>query len=487
MVWPFRRRLHRPAAVVRVPVRPILEALEERWVPSATTTSTAAPAASTSPVSVTQFTDPSNVAGLRVVTTGKNDTVAIRADNTMHTTTVVADGKTTVFQQLFTVFDLELMSKIDTVTFDPGSLNSQQADVTVNLGKGVNHFTFNPNQAAITNHCDVNVNVQGHGGTDFVNLNFGEILESRLGVTVNNLGGTPTASANPTSSIVFGDVKTGVRNSSVDLNVALGHGMNNLLVHYGIDLGHLAPPNGTPASASDFGPSTMDVNITGSSRSQDSAKVTVNAVGEVNTASTLNFNTRFLAGNNTFQSNFDANSFQIDDDGGAFIAGPNNTTAPHNGGAAHFNVQGGSGNDNISFQSIHQASTIELSGLFDINATAGSGKDNINVDFGGKGGFTDDDPFELLATNRDFRVRLNGGTGADTFKVNVTDAATSSFNNDIAIHGGTKANDIVFAGVNLGGAMFGPAGEVLIDAGLGVHNHVVTLGNFPVQVLNATP
>jgi hypothetical protein len=416
--------------------------------------------------------------------------VAITDNSTAHTTTVVADGKTTVFNQQFTTFDLELMSQKDSVTFDPvGAYNGRTADVLVNLGKGENHFTFNPDQTAITNHSDVNLDVQGHGGSDFVNLNFGNILESRVNVNAGNLGGSKagTSSTTPRDVITFGSARAGIRNSSVDVNVGLGHGTNNLAFNYGSDLGHLAPPAGTPASAGDFGASTFDVNITGSSRPQDKANVTLFANGEVNTGSALNFNTQFIAGNNTFKSVFDANLWQVDDDGGEFINGLGGTTPPHSGGAAHFNVHGGSGNDNISFQSINQAHTIELPGLFDINATAGSGNDKINVDFGGPGGFTDDDPFEKVATNREFRVRINGGAGNDQIMMNVTDAATSTFANDIAIQGGTGTNDILFAGVNLGNATFGPAGEVLIDGGPGGHNHADVFGNFPVAVFNASP
>jgi hypothetical protein len=288
--------------------------------------------------------------------------------------------------------------------------------------------------------------------------------------------------------ITFGAARAGIRNSSVDVNVGLGHGANNLLFNYGSDLGHLAPPAGTPASAGDFGAATFNVNITGSSRSKDSANVSLFANGEVNTGSTLNWNTQFLAGNNNYNATFDANLWQVDDDGGAFINGPNGTTPPHSGGEALFNVRGGSGNDNITFQSINQAHTIELSGLFNINATAGSGNDKINVNFGGTGGFTDDDPFEKVATNRDFLLRVNGGAGHDQIGVSVTDAATATFANDIAIQGGTGTNNILFAGVSQGGSpTFGPSGSVLIDGGPGSHNTVGVFGNFPVKVLNATP
>jgi hypothetical protein len=338
------------------------------------------------------------------------------------------------------------------------------------------------------NHSDLNLNVLGHNGNDSVNVSFGEILESRVNLNERGIGGSTKAltAAAANDSIVFGDVKTGVRNSSVDVNVAFGRGNNNLAIHYGIDLGHLAPPANTPAAATDFGPSTMNVNITDSGRAQDTDNVTLTAVGEVNTASTLNVNAQLGAGNNSFKSVFDANTFQIDDDGGEFINGPNGTTAPHSGGAAHFNVTAGTGKDTIVFQSINQASTIELSGLFDINILGGSGKDNITVNFGGPGGFTDDDPFEKVATNRAFRLRIDGGTGDDTIKVNLSNAATATFAYDIAIQGGSGNNNITFVGVNPGGQpSFGPGGSVFIDGGFGGNNTVNVFGNFPVVVMDA--
>jgi hypothetical protein len=144
----------------------------------------------------------------------------------------------------------------------------------------------------------------------------------------------------------------------------------------------------------------------------------------------------------------------------------------------------GSGNDNISFASINQSHTIELSGLLDINIKAGAGKDNINVDLGGPGGFTDDDPFELRATNRAFRMRIDGGTGPDTIDVNLSNAKTATFAYDVQIQGGSKTNDITFVGVNPGGSPnFGPTSSVLIDGG-GGQSDVDVFGNFPVQVLN---
>jgi hypothetical protein len=416
---------------------------------------------------------------LLVRTDGRNDTVTITDNSTDHTTTVVADGKTSTFTQQFAVFDLELMSKTDTVTFDlVAAYSGRQADVLVDLGRGENHFTFNPGQTGITNHSDVNLDILGHNGNDFVNLNFGEILESRLAVDETGLGGSkgPANPADVRSSITFGVGKTGIRNSSVDVNIGLGHGNNNFVFNYGADLGHLAGAG----VASDFGPSTFNVNITGSDRSADVDNVTLLATGEVNTGSTLNFNTQFLAGNNSFKALFDANTFQIDDDGGEFISGA------HLGGAAHFNINGGSGNDTITFQSINQAHTIELSGLFDINVHGGTGKDQIKIDFGGPGGFTDDDPFELRATNRAFRLRVNGGSGDDTIAVNLSNAQTATFAYDVAIHGGRKRNHITFVGVNAGGQpTFGPAGSVFIDGGIGKHNQVDVFGNFPVVVRNA--
>jgi hypothetical protein len=451
---------------------PQLEALEGRDVPS---------------VTLSQFSDASGHLGLRVVEDGANDTVAITDNSTAHTTTVDMNGKSKTFNHQFALFDLELVGKKDSLTFSlSGPFVGRQASLLVDLGKGENHFTFNPDQTAITAHSDLTLNVLGHNGNDFVSLNFGEILESRLNVVESNLGGSKTpGSTGIRDSITFGVQKTGVRNSSVDVNIGLGQGSTDFQFNYGIDLGHLAPPAGTAAAASDFGPSTFNVNITGSSRKQDVDNVTFFANGEVNTASTLNFNTLFLAGNNTFKAVFDANSFQIDDDGGEFILGPKGTTPPHSGGAAHFNIHGGSGNDTISFQSINQDHTTELSGLFDINIAAGTGKDKINVDFGGTG-FTDDDPFELAATNRAFRLRVVGGAGADTIKVNLANAATATFAWDVAILGGSKHNDITFVGTNpVGGTpMFGPSGSVLIDGGFGQDNQIDAFGNFPVDVVN---
>jgi hypothetical protein len=474
LFWPFRRQTRRPSPQPRQRVRPSLEVLEGRDVPS---------------VTVAQFTDPGGAAGLRVIESGRNDTVTITDNSTAQTTTVVADGRTQTFARQFGLFDLELVGRKDTLTFDlAGAYNARLADIQVVLGKGENHFTFNPGLTAIDNRSDVNLNVLGHNGNDFVNLNFGNILESRVNVAASNLGGsrTPLDASAVRDTITFGLARAGIRNSSVDVNVGLGTGNNNLAFNYGSDLGHLAGPAGTPDQPGDFGPSTFNVNITDSGRRQDVDNVTLFANGEVNTGSTLNFNTQLGAGNNSFKATFDANQFQIDDDGGVFSRGPTpGTFAPHSGGAAHFNVQAGTGKDTISFQSINQAHTIELSGLLDINIRGGSGKDNINVDLGGPGGFTDDDPFEVVATNRAFRLRIDGGTGNDTIDVNLSNAVTATFAFDVAIQGGSGTNAITFVGVNPGGnPTFGPAGSVFIDGGFG-RSEAEVFGNFPVAVVNA--
>jgi hypothetical protein len=395
---------------------------------------------------------------------------------------VVADGKTTHFNHQFAVFNLQLASAKDMLAFSlVGALSGRQLDVAASLGKGENHFTFNPDLTAITNHSDFTVDVHGHNGNDFVNLSFGDVLESRLNVMETNIGGSkvPLQPTDVRDVLTFGLARSAVRNSTIDVNVDLGQGNNNLQFNYGIDLGHRAPAPGVPASASDFGPSTFNVNIIGSSRSQDVDNVNLFANGEINTGSTLNFNAQFRAGNNSFKAIFDASQFQVDDDGGQFISDA------HSGGAAHFNVQGGTGNDTIDFHSINQGHTIELSGLFDINVIGGLGKDNIRTDFGGAG-LTDDDPFELPATNRAFRERIIGGVGDSTIKVNLANAPTATFAWDVSILCGGGNNDITFIGTNpVGGApSFGPAGDVFIDGGTGLHHSVDVFGNFPVDVVN---
>src|SRR5262249_2097194 len=146
-------------------------------------------------------------AALRVIENGQNDELTITDDATAQTTTVVANGKTQSFDHQFTVFDLELLGKTEALTFDlAGSASHQLADILVRLGKGENHFTFNPGLTAITNQSEVNLNIMGSNGNDFVNLNFGDILESRVNVNEHGIGGskTPVSSADVRDTITFG-------------------------------------------------------------------------------------------------------------------------------------------------------------------------------------------------------------------------------------------------------------------------------------------
>jgi hypothetical protein len=431
-------------------------------------------------VAVSQFTAADGSLGLRVVTTGQSDTVTITDDPMAHTTTVVADGRTEVFDHLFVHFDLQLQSQKDQLTFAVAgteALVGRHLDLLANLGTGENHFTFNPVQADgepadIFGHSDVSVNVAGHNGNDFVNLSFDDITESRLNVNVHGIGGsqTPGSSAN-VDSVTFGHAGeiAGIRNSSVDVIVGLGHGNANLQFNYGVDLGHFGEDK-APGDPTAFGPATMNVTISGSDRRRDVDNVTLFANGVVDTGSILNFTTNLGAGNNSFKGVFDANTFRIADGGGTVT-----------GGVANFTVQAGSGNDSISFKSINQNHAIELSGLLGINVLGGSGKDNVRVDLGGVG-FTDS-AWET-ATNRAFRLRFEGGSGDDTVTVNLANSPTATFAYDVALFGGSGNNDITFIGTNpVGGTpTFGPAGSVFIDGNGGT---VDAFGNFFLEVVNA--
>jgi uncharacterized protein (TIGR03118 family) len=102
-----------------------------------------------STVAVAQFTNADESLGLRVVTTGQDDTVAITEDAQAGTTTVVSDGQTQVFGHLFTRFDLQLHSGKDVLTFAEAGTEAivgRRLSVVADLGTGENHFTFNPAQ-----------------------------------------------------------------------------------------------------------------------------------------------------------------------------------------------------------------------------------------------------------------------------------------------------------------------------------------------------
>jgi hypothetical protein len=321
----------------------------------------------------------------------------------------------------------------------------------------------------IFNHSDVNLNVIGHNGNDFVSLNFDDITESRVNVNVHGIGGSQQRnSPGNADSITFGHAGeiAEVRNSSVNVNVGLGNGNIDLAFNYGVVLGNFT--NGPGPTR--FGPANMTVNITGSSRSRDVDNITLFANGVVDSGSRLNFTTNLGAGNNSFKGVFDASTFHIADSASTGI-----------GGVANFVVQAGRGNDTISFKSINQNNAMELSGQFNISIFGGSGRDNVKVDLGGAG-FTSS-AFETAA-NSALSLRFDGGSGDDTLRVNLANSATASFDYDLAIFGGSGNNDITFIGTNPAGGTptFGPSGSVFIDGDGGT---VDVFGNFPTEVVNA--
>ncbi|PWT86623.1 MAG: TIGR03118 family protein, partial [Proteobacteria bacterium] len=426
-------------------------------------------------VAISQFTGAGGALGLRVVTSGQSDSVTITDDPMAQTTTVVADGQTEVFDHTFAHFDLELQSKTDQVTFaiaGSEALSNQNLDILANLGTGENHFTFNPLQtdgepADIFDNSNVNLNVVGHNGNDFVNISFDDISDSRVSVNVHGIGGgrTPDAPGTVRDSITFGHTGeiAGVRNSTVDVNVRLGNGDANFLFNDEVNLGHLVRDRQLDGPAA-FGRSTMNVSILGSNRTQDVDNISLFANGVVNTASVLNFSTRLSAGNNSsFQGVLDADSFRIADDARTGF-----------GGAANFAIEAGRGNDLISFMSINQDTSIELSGLLSLNILGGSGRDNVRIDLGGTG--LSDSPTEIV-NNRAMRLRIDGGSGNDTLNVNLANSPLASFDWDVALFGGSGRNNITFIGTNPvnGQPTFGPSGSVFIDAERGTAD---VFGNF---------
>src|SRR5262245_54948911 len=203
-----------------------------------------------STVAVSQFTNADGSLGLSVVTSGQSDTVTITEDQMAGTTTVVSDGRTQVFDHLFTKFNLQLHSKKDQLTFAEAGTEEivgRRLSVLADLGTGENHLTFNPAQtdgepADIFGHSDVSLSVMGHNGNDFVNLSFDDITESRVVLNVQGIGGSkmPLGAGVVRDSITFGHPGEigGIRNSSVDVNVLLGQGNINLAFNDKVDLGH---------------------------------------------------------------------------------------------------------------------------------------------------------------------------------------------------------------------------------------------------------
>jgi hypothetical protein len=460
--WTFRRRAPRRAVPARARFRPAFEEFEGRFLPS---------------VSITPFTDPASGAPvLRILGDARNNTVQVTDDSTTKSTTVVADGITRSFSQQFTFLDIELRDGNDELTFTLiGDYDGQQRSLLVDLGNGNNQFAFNRSEVQILNHSQVTLDVEGGNGNDFLDVHFGPIADSTVNVTANLFGGADTGLVQGVVTPGSISFKGGIRSSSVDVRVDLGTGGNDFRFNFGADLGKLDT----------FGPSTMNVSITGSDRAGDLDNVVFFADGEANSASTLNVDVQLKSGNDTFRGVFDADTFEIDDDDEA---------SPFTGGAIHFTVDAGAGNDLLNMASIHQGHTIELTGLFDINLQGSQGRDTISVDFGGPGGFAnDDEEFEQLAQNRSFRLRVDGGGDSDAIiatLANTSDADLgATFSYDVALRGGAGSDLMVFNGGNPlvgsdNGPSFGSAGAVLIDGGSGI-NFVAAFGNFPVEVFNA--
>src|SRR6516225_5630013 len=97
--------------------------------------------------------------------------------------------------------------EIDVCAFSVGRLVS----ILANLGKRENHFTFDPGLTAITANSDVSLHVLGHNGDDFVNVGFGNILESRVNVAIRGIGGSKSAvnAGDVQDTITFGTKRAG--------------------------------------------------------------------------------------------------------------------------------------------------------------------------------------------------------------------------------------------------------------------------------------
>jgi hypothetical protein len=303
-----------------------------------------------------------------------------------------------------------------------GILSGDARGISVNLGGGNNIATVAAGANDILAASRFDLDVLAGGGIDTLNVSLGEVRASLASVHADmGLG-------NDNATIAFDRIDD---KASVDLDVSLGDGLNNLQ----IDLQHVG-----------FGDrADVHVDIHGGAQKDIVAVDLHDDVGNGVIRSSLQIDAELFGGKDTFTASLDytGTTFRVDDHSLASIA-----------------VRGGSGDDSIGVQGVGVSGTMRIDpdALLDIDLKGGAGNDTVGVNLGKT------DALELLGG---VRVRMDGGIGNDSLNCLLANNLSTTGAYDVVVFGSAGSDNVVFSLPPVGTPTLGPIGKIRLDGGRG--------------------
>lgn len=337
---------------------------------------------------------------------------------------------------------IDLGAGADDVDYTATALNNRDRHIALALGDGRNSFIATT--SSISAGSDFSIEILGGKSNDSIDILTGNIATARALFAASLLGGrdglTNAAGAIIAPSQVQFSDNGDITNSSVRVDFDLGTGGNFFAARVTSDLS---------------APGVTDVHITGSDGATDKDNVTIDLENASAVASAiLNAHVDLLGGNDFALITAPlTNAFRL--------------TNGQTGGNMFFSVSGGAGADSLTFTGGTDSNPglNQLDGLLEVFLRGGIGNDKLSFDLAGN--FDGMETDTGTAVLRGLHLFMTGGHGNDTIAAIVAASVTATFRFDILLAGGFGNDKLIFDYTNNGAVTFGPAGNILLEGGIG--------------------
>ena len=408
------------AGVSPRPARALLESLESRLCPSVT-------------VAVGNIGDHAGET-LNVSGPDSGQHIVITEDSAHNRTTVQIDANgdgvytgagdySQTFGELFGRIKVKLQTgsgnSVDYVL--ASDMTGADRDFRIKLGHGTNLFNFDAQGHSISDNSLLTFSVfsKNNSASEKVSFNFDTIDNSEVDFGIKLGTGTHNVNA-----VFNGPIQN---NSLVQGDIKFGYGLETTIVDLRGNISN----------------SSVHINTTGGDDARGNDAVTYLVGGVVSNGSLLDLGMALRNGADTGQIIVSQSGFSALDTS-----------------EVYFTIDGGEGDDTVTYGSDHTAGTIAMDGLVDALLYGATGNDKINVDF------PQTAALDLTGT---FRVEAHGDSGRDTFNAVLSNTATSNGSYDILLLGG-KGDD-TFSLTNNDpsgtGALYDYFGNDFVDGGSG--------------------
>ncbi len=411
----------RPAKDTPAARRPVafVESLERRDCPSVT-------------VAVGHFTG-HNADDIHITGADNGQHIVITEDPLHNSTTVQIDANgnglftgpgdfNQTFPELFGQIKVNVKGGTgDTVDYHLASdLSAANRDFRLRLGTGANTFNFDAQGHAITNNTLLTFEVSSkNNSAQNINFSFGAIDNSEVDTGVALGSGAHNVKLNYDGPIQ--------NNSLVNTDVLLGNGNHNVAVNL---VGNISA-------------SSVHIKTTGGDDAAGHDNVAYYVGAAVSNDSLLDIGMTLGKGDDTGAINVSQSGFAAFDTSRVF-----------------FTIDGGDGNDTITYGSVGTGTAIPVEGLVDALLIGGRGDDTINVNFPAT------NAIDLTGT---FRLEADGNSGNDHISAFLSNTINSNGSYDVQLFG--NAGNDTFALTNNDptgmGVLYNQFGFDLVAGGAG--------------------